>query len=179
MGGYRGFKKGLVLEIFSVLALILAKVGSIRLVRRVLTIFLGWYQGLDSVLNYLLLTLLFFLIMIAVTMIGRFIRYLIRPTILGSADRFLGSIVGVFKWALCISACIWLGDLWNISIPVLHTADTMLFPYIKALAPQLFAMWSAWWPGFHRWWATFMPSLTDYMDLQGAGLLAKSFHTTY
>ena len=144
LGGYRGFKRGLVLELFSLGALVLAAMGSTRLLVVALGLCAKWYHGSSGALPYIVFVLIFLLILITIKGIGQFFRALIKPTLLGSLDRLLGSMIGLLKWGVGTSAYLWLGEVLQINIPEAYTTHTFIFPFIKSLAPQLFYWCIAW-----------------------------------
>lgn len=150
-GGYRGFSKGLVLELFSVGALVLATLGSTRLLDGTLRLCSKWYHDPSGVLPYIIFILLFVSILVATTFVGKFFKALIQSTLLGSLDRFIGSLVGILKWGVCSSACLWLGGLVQLKLPEAYTEHTFLFPIIESLAPQLLAWYSSWFPHIQEW----------------------------
>ena len=150
-GGYRGLKKGLILELFSVGALVLATLGSIRFVDRAVGLCSGWYHGQSEVLPYVVFVLLFVAILITITFVGKFFKAIIKPTLLGRFDRFVGSVVGSFKWAIYSSTLLWLGSLLELKIPEGYTENTFLFPIIESLVPQLLA-WCPSWVSFIQEW---------------------------
>ena len=145
-GGYSGFKKGLLLEIFSVGALVLATLGSTRLADGATELYARWYQQPSDSLSYSLFMLLFVTLFVATMFVGKFFKALIKPTLLGNLDRLLGSGLGLLKWAVCSSICIWLGEQIQLKIPNVYTDHTTLFPIIASLTPQLLAWGTTWWP---------------------------------
>jgi membrane protein required for colicin V production len=153
-GGYSGFRKGLILEIFSVGALVLAALGSVRLLDGAVALCTKWYDDQHALLPYVVFVLLFFIIFVTITWAGKFLKNLIKPTLLGSLDRLLGSILGILKWGICISTFFWLGNLVQLKIPEAHTIDTFLFPIVTSLCPQLLAWYSSWMPCIQEWLTT-------------------------
>ncbi|MEL6606774.1 MAG: CvpA family protein [Bacteroidota bacterium] len=144
LGAYRGFKRGLVVEFFSLGALVLAAMGSTRLLVVALGLCVKWYHGSSEALPYLVFVFLFLIILVTIKGIGQFLKALIKSTLLGSLDRLLGSMIGLLKWSVGVSAYLWLGELLQLRIPEAYTANTLLFPFIKSLAPQLFVWCTAW-----------------------------------
>lgn len=153
-GGYRGFKKGLIREIFSISALVLAVWGSMRLLHKAIALCTPWFHDQDELLPYVVFACLFITILLATTVAGRLLKVLIKPTVLGSLDRLLGGILGIFKWSTSMSTLLWLGSLIQLKIPAAYTENTFIFPFIEALSPQLFAWCSAWMPYIQDWFTT-------------------------
>jgi membrane protein required for colicin V production len=153
-GGYSGFKKGLILEIFSIGALVLAALGSMRLLDGTIGLCTKWYHDQSGLLPYVAFVSLFVIILVTITWVGRFFKALIKPTLLGSLDRILGSILGIFKWGICSSTFLWLGGLVQLKIPEAYTGGTFLFPIIESLGPQLLAWCALWMPCIQEWLIT-------------------------
>jgi membrane protein required for colicin V production len=150
-GGYSGFKRGLVLEIFSIGALVLAVLGSINLLDGAVALCTQWYYDQRGLLPYVAFVLLFVTIFIAITLVGKCFKALIKPTLVGSLDRLLGSILGIFKWGIYGSAFLWIGGLVQLKIPEAYTDGTFLFPIIASLCPKLLAWCAAWIPSIQEW----------------------------
>ena len=150
-GGYSGFKKGLVLEIFSIGALVLAVLGSMRLLEATVALCTRWYPDQQKILPYVVFVFLFVTITITTTWVGKLLKALIKPTLLGNLDRLWGSALGIFKWSVYSSTALWLGNWVALEIPETYTADTILFPIIKAIVPQLLTWYVAWLPYIPEW----------------------------
>jgi membrane protein required for colicin V production len=153
-GGYNGFKKGLIFEIFSISALALAALGSVRLLDGVIGFCVKWYHAQSELLPYVVSVSLFVIILITITWVGRLFRALIKPTLLGGLDRLLGSVLGIFKWSICSSAFLWLGSLVRLKIPEVYTEDTFIFPVVESLLPHLLAWCAPWVPYIQKWLIT-------------------------
>jgi membrane protein required for colicin V production len=150
-GGYGGSKKGLIVEIFSVSALVLAVLGSIRLLNSTVLFCAKWYQDQSRLLPYVTFVFLFIVIFMTITWTGNLFKALIKPTLLGSLDRLLGSVIGILKWGICSSTLLWLGRLIQINIPEVYTEGTFFFPIIEPLCPQLLAWGALWVPCIQKW----------------------------
>ena len=148
-GGYSGFRRGLILELFAVTSLVVAALGSSLLLDEVVAFLAKWYHGQREIVAYTLFVLLFITILVGILALGRLVKAMIKPTLLGSIDKFLGAFFGLLKWALCCSALLWLGSLVQLKIPEAYTADTHLFPIIQSLAPQLISWCSGWTDAIH------------------------------
>ena len=143
-GCYNGFKKGLIWEIFHTGALALATLGSTRLLDNAVSLCAPWFHGQEGLLPYVVFVCLFIIILLSTTVVGKVVKALIKPTVLGSLDKLLGGILGIFKWSTSMSTLLWLGSLVQLKIPEAYTENTFLFPIIEALGPQLLAWCSPW-----------------------------------
>ena len=138
-GAYKGFRRGFVVEVFSLASFGVATVGSIMLKNQLAELYVRWYGSIGSIASYAISTFLSIITVIVVTLIGRLFSYLINLALLGDLDKALGILLGIFKWALFSSIFFWLASMLHLEIPDTYTADTVLFPLIKPLAPQLVA----------------------------------------
>ncbi|MCU0317743.1 MAG: CvpA family protein [Amoebophilaceae bacterium] len=150
-GGYSGFRKGLIAEVFSVSALVLAVLGSTRLLNAAVLFCAKWYQDQDELLPYVTFVLLFTVIFMTIMWTGNLLKTLIKPTLLGSLDKLLGGVVGILKWGICSSTLLWLGHLVQLHIPEVYTEGTFFFPIVELLCPRLLAWGTSWIPWIQGW----------------------------
>ncbi len=151
-GCYRGFRKGLMLELFSAVAWVLAILGSTRMLDLVLALCSRWFCLGSSVWQlYVVFMVLFVSILLATRYVGKLLKALIQPTHLGSFDRLLGGTVGILKWGIYTSSCLWIASWWQLRISEAYTTGTFIFPVIESLTPQLIAWLATWWPDVLEW----------------------------
>jgi len=134
-GAFSGFKKGFLLEIVSILALILGIIGGIKLLHWGMELLTDHFDINSMILPYLTFILLFLVIIIAINFIGKMIKNMIDLTILGSVDNLAGSILGIFKWALSVSILVWISSSFGISLPEKYTEEAGLYHLVESLAP--------------------------------------------
>ncbi|MEQ8360977.1 MAG: CvpA family protein [Cytophagales bacterium] len=153
-GFYRGFKKGLLMEIVNILALILAIIGGFKLMDQALLILIDTFGKPHPAFPFLAFILVFIAIVLGVNVLGKALKSLIGLTILGSFDKFVGGIIGVIKWAFAISLVLW---MINAFAPELFDeqmrTDAYLLPLLISFAPHLFHIMLG-----------FLPFLSDMMD---------------
>src|SRR5579872_7334759 len=104
-GIYKGFRKGLIVELASILAIILG-VWACSKFSDLVASFLGTYihSEISSLyLSIISVIILFLGVVILVFFIAKRIQKLAEAIMLGIANRILGAIFGGFKWALLIS----------------------------------------------------------------------------
>ena len=136
-GGYLGYKKGLILELIGILALILAIIGSFKLLNEAIRFLSQFFPDYSNIVPFIAFLGLFIIILILVSLLGRFLKKMIDLTILGSIDNLLGALLGVFKWAFLISLVLWLFNQINLSVPADLTEGSFLFDKIEGLAPTV------------------------------------------
>ena len=135
----KGFFKGLIMEVFTLVGLLLAYVIAIREMSTLAYL-------INSIVNLPLLVstpLSFFLIFISVVLLCRLLagalRKLIRWTLLGWLDRGGGAMFGVFKGALVTSLLILLISLIPVSRGIENEEDnSLLFLPVRSVAPAVF-----------------------------------------
>jgi membrane protein required for colicin V production len=138
-GAYKGFRRGFVVEVFSLASFWVASLGSLRLKSQLVALCVQWYGHIGIIVHYAISGFLSIIIVILVTLTGRLFSYLISLSLLGDLDKALGVLLGILRWALFSSIFFWLASLIRIEIPDAYTEGTVLFPLIKPLAPQLVA----------------------------------------
>lgn len=150
-GAYSGFRKGFVVEVFSMGSFLVATIGSIRLLDQLAGLCVRWYGHIGGIMPYVIFTLLFITIVVVVTLLGWLFRRLINLTLLGGLDKVMGGLLGIFKWAFFLSTFLWLASVLHLKIPDTYTADTLLFPIIEPIAPQFVAWLVTWFPAIQAW----------------------------
>ncbi|MFC2124950.1 CvpA family protein [Bacteroidota bacterium] len=136
-GGYLGYKKGLILELIGILALILAIIGSFKLLNETIRFLSGYFPEYSNMVPFIAFLGLFIIILVLVSLLGRFLKKIIDLTILGSVDNLLGAILGVFKWAFLMSVILWLFSQINVSVPADLAEGSFLYEKIESLAPMV------------------------------------------
>ncbi|ACE06196.1 hypothetical protein Aasi_0823 [Candidatus Amoebophilus asiaticus 5a2] len=162
-GAYSGFRRGFVLEIFSLGAFFLATIGSIKL----MDYFAGFLKkcngNLGSLAPYLAFVLIFLGIVVAITLVGKLFKYLISMTLLGWVDRLMGAILGIFKWAFFVSTFVWVADLLHFNLPGEYLSDTYILPIIKPFAPRFLGWLPSWLPTLQEWFKKFSETTNNLM----------------
>ena len=109
-GFYRGFTKGLILELASLIALILGVYGALHFSSFTFAL-LADYVEMDSVyLNLASCGLTFLAIVIAVSLIGKVLTLLVKMVALGFINRMMGALFGAIKALLMLSVVLLLFD---------------------------------------------------------------------
>lgn len=100
MGALRGLFKGFIVEVASLLALILGVYGAIRfsgMVAQWMVLYVDWKE---SYIDLLAFGLTFTLIIVAVSMLGKFFTKLAKIIMLNWLNRLLGLVFGTLKMAV-------------------------------------------------------------------------------
>jgi membrane protein required for colicin V production len=136
IGGYSGYKKGLILELLTFLALILGLVGGFHLMHLGVDLLKSKFDLSGQYLPFLSFILIFVLIVAGVNLLGKALKKIIDMTLLGAFDNLGGALLGILKWGFGISVLIWLVSLLNIPQRDM-LADSTLIPYLEPVAPRV------------------------------------------
>lgn len=136
-GAFRGFVKGFLLELIGILALFVALWSGIELMDWGVTVLSPLFQGYKSLLPYISFFIIFLFVLIIISITGRLLRGALHLTILGAVDNIAGAVLGAFKWAFFTSLLFWLA--FEIGFPSTSdiTKDSVIFPFIQSLAPEV------------------------------------------
>lgn len=136
-GGYRGYQKGLLMELISLSSIFLAIIVSMRfmpLVSGMLGKFLPQLEGFIPIISFVIV---FVAVLVLLNILGKSVKKVLDLTLLGSLDDILGLVVGLGKVSLVLSFIIWSYNNLLGEMPTEWTTKSVLFPYIQKLAPFL------------------------------------------
>jgi membrane protein required for colicin V production len=138
-GFYKGFRKGLIMEFVSILALILALIGGFKLMDQCLIILVDVFGKPHPFFPFLAFILVFAGIVFGVNILGKALKGLVGMTILGSFDKIIGALIGVLKWTFALSLILWLIESFAPHLFSQEMRDNaVLLPFLLAFAPHIF-----------------------------------------
>ncbi|MFT4741964.1 MAG: membrane protein required for colicin V production, partial [Marivirga sp.] len=126
-GAYLGFKKGLLLEIVSLLAFFLAVVGAFKLVDFGQELLSPYFQNWEKALPIISFVLLFVGILLLVNLVGKIAKKILDMTLLGGLDNFAGAVLGLLKWAFGVSLVLWLATSVDMNLSNDLTDNTYVY----------------------------------------------------
>ena len=134
-GAFQGFRKGLLLELVSLLALVLAILGGLKLLDTALPVMEGFIGDAHGLLPYVTFLVVFVAIILLIHLGGVLLKKVIDFTPFGLFDNVLGSILGALKWCVALSLLLYVSDMAGISISK-DTADaSMVYPVVLKTTP--------------------------------------------
>lgn len=139
-GFYKGLRKGLIVELASILAIILGVYACSKFSDMVAD-FLGVHiHGHVSslYLSVAAVILVFLGVVMLVFFIAKRIQKLAETLFLGLANRILGAIFGMLKWALLVSFVLYFFDILNQKagiVPQTTLDQSIAYHYLVKLAP--------------------------------------------
>lgn len=113
LGTWRAFRKGFVLALFSVLALVAGLYGGIRFSDNTAELIKQWFEVEAQWLSLLSFTLTFLALVIGIHLLGRVITKALKMVALGPLNKIAGAAFGLFKSALIISVLLLFFDPIN------------------------------------------------------------------
>jgi len=142
----QGFRKGVILELTTMVALIIAMIASLKLTYFCLSYIPGLKEKSHWVpyFAYIIVFICFYLLVFA---IGKQINQLIRSINLNIFNRIAGAALGAFKIIFIFSFLIWLTEQIDI-IPSNIKEKSLSYRYFKDIAPAVISMVSSWMPYF-------------------------------
>lgn len=139
LGAYKGYTKGLLLEIIGILAFVIALVAGFKLLHWATKLLSEQVDISESLLPYIAFLLLFAAIVIGINLLGKALKKVLDMTFFGTFDNLAGALIGLFKWALAISTLIWLIDTLEVQLPSEAVADSFVYPLLQPFAPNVFS----------------------------------------
>lgn len=137
IGAYTGYKNGFLMSLFSILAIVLGVLGGFKLMGWAMIYLQDEFHADKAVLPYIAFVVVFILIVLVVTLIGRMFRDSIDKTFLGSMDKAMGACLGLFKTAFMISVIIWITDSLKFTPPEEWISESWLYPFTASIAPKV------------------------------------------
>lgn len=136
-GAYSGYKEGFLMGVFSVLAILLGILGGFKLMGNAMVLLDQQFNIDETVLPYLAFIVVFILVVVVVSLIGKSIRASIDEGFLGKADQSAGALLGIFKTAFMLSVGLWIIQSLKVSFPEKWTDNAWLYPKLSLLAPTV------------------------------------------
>ena len=112
-GLYRGFSKGLILELASLIALVVGIYGAMHFSSFTFDYLSNYIEIEATYLQLASYGLTFIIIVLVITLIGKIITFLIKMVALGFINRMMGAIFGGMKALLILSVILLFFDRLN------------------------------------------------------------------
>ena len=139
-GFYRGFTKGLIIEVFSLLAFALGVWSGVYFSDYLVKKINEWFDWQYTYLPIISFAITFLLVAILIYFIAKIIQNIIEGMLLGAFNKIGGAIFGTLKFAFIISIGIFVVNLFRIDkvFPANKTIEkSMLYQPIKKIAPLI------------------------------------------
>ncbi|HEY8934367.1 MAG TPA: CvpA family protein [Cyclobacteriaceae bacterium] len=137
IGAYQGYKEGFLMSLFSLFAIILGVLGGFKLMGAGMILLANKFNVDKTVLPYISFAVIFVIIVIVVTLIGRTIQASIDKNFLGRVDQAMGGVLGLLKMVFMCSVLIWLVNSLRVSVKPDWIEGSWLYPKVAVFAPKL------------------------------------------
>lgn len=134
-GAFMGFRKGLLLELVSLVALVLAILGGLKLLDTALPLMAGFIGDAHGLLPYVTFLVVFVGIILLIHLGGLLLKKVVDFTPFGLFDNVLGAILGGLKWCLALSLLLYVSDMAGISVSKDTAAASMIYPVVLKTTP--------------------------------------------
>ena len=138
---YRGFRKGLVYMIASLLALVLGIIGAIKLRATFASLLDAWFNIAPDHINVVAFAVAFVLIVLIVHMAAFLVDKVIKAVALNFVNRLLGVVFGVVITAFVISMVLWPINQVNANRQIIKQEridSSLLYKPLSSFAPAVF-----------------------------------------
>lgn len=107
-GAYRGFKRGLIFEIFMLIGLVLGLYTAFKFSSLLNGLVASFTEKDSAVIPFLSFAIVFAAILLIMILFARFLENVLKITSLNVFNQVAGAVLGIFKFALVVSVVLWL-----------------------------------------------------------------------
>jgi len=147
VGAIQGFRKGLIIELASLAALVLGIWGGIKF-SDLMADFITKHTGYQSEhLSTIAFVVTFILIILLVHTIGKLLDTVVKAVFLGFLNRLAGIVFGVLKTAIILSIILLIFDDVDQNVHILpakQKEESKIYPPMKQVVPTLFPFIKLW-----------------------------------
>ena len=137
-GAYIGYKKGLLIELISVVVVVVAILLSFKLLTQAILIVKEFTNSVPKALPAISFVILFILLLIGLTLLGNLLKKVLHKTIFKEFDQALGAALGLLKFAFLLSNLLWVIERSESVFGKNIITESFLFPFIKPIAPSIY-----------------------------------------
>lgn len=135
IGGFTGYRNGLIVSVFSLLAVIIGVLLGFKLMGYAIAFLIGRFEINDQILPFVAFGLVFLLVVLCVNLLGRILKASVGATFFGVFDQIAGSIFGAIKTIFMLSVMLWIAESLRLKIPQAWRDDSSLLPLVSDAAP--------------------------------------------
>lgn len=135
IGAFGGYRKGFLQELFSLLAIVLGVLAGFKLMGKAMIMLSARYEIDDKVLPYVAFGVVFLLVVIIVSILGKMLKSSLEKSTMGSVDKVLGGGIGLLRTAFMLSVMLWIVHSLKIERTEQWSEESWLYPIIAKFAP--------------------------------------------
>ncbi len=136
VGAVGGFRKGFIVGVVSLIALILGIFGGFYFLNWGVSLLINEFGFSGKILPIVAFVLIFIGIIIIVNFIGKLLKKFVQMILLGGIDKLAGALVGAFMWVFLVSSLIWVANIFKMSFPLEWQQESLLYEYVVLVAPS-------------------------------------------
>lgn len=140
LGAYQGYKKGLLVEIISLLAFIIAVVSAFKLMHDGIHFLTPYLKEYSRILPFSAFIFIFLIVFISIQLLGRLLKKTISYSLLGKFDSYAGGVFGLISSAFALSLIIWLVNISSIDVPSHVIKEAYIYEFLTLFAPRMISM---------------------------------------
>ena len=140
-GAFRGFSKGLIIEVATLAGLILGVFIAIRYSPFTEGILKDFLNITSRYLSYIALAVTFLLVVIVVYLLGKMLTRLVDIISLGLVNKLLGTLLGIAKYFIIVCVLLMIVDALNDKFHCISEEtreNSLLFDPFLNFAPQMY-----------------------------------------
>lgn len=162
---FRGFKNGLLQEVFSIIGIILGVFLTFRYMEYVSSYISPYFEEGASYIPFISATIIFVGTLVVVNVAAYLGRKLLETVKLNMLNRLAGAFFGILKSGIIISAILLI--LAGFNIPSQQSREASLsYPYIIYLAPWSYDVIATIYPGAENFTSTVQKTLQQYNPIE-------------
>jgi membrane protein required for colicin V production len=130
---YNGYRKGLIVEVASLAALILGVYAALYFSDVTANFLVEYFSMSTKYLSIIAFILTFLMVVITVVFVGRVVEKFVDLLLLGFLNKLTGAVFGILKGALIISLLIWIFNFFDPDQKLITQqtrAESLLFKHI-------------------------------------------------
>jgi membrane protein required for colicin V production len=136
-GGYKGYQTGLLIQIITFLAFIIAVITAFHLAQSGVVSLKKWLNLSESLLPVISFIIIFLIVLLIIILFGRFLTTILHQTLLGSIDQYAGAFVGILQTAFGLGCILWLLQKSGLKIPTEYTNESFVYPWLTEYSPGI------------------------------------------
>lgn len=155
LGGFLGYRRGFLMELFFLCSLVLGVLIGFRLMGAGVDYLHREFNADNKFLPYISFLIIFILVVLAVTFLGKRIKNSMDKTFLGRVDAIAGAVLSILTYAFGISILLWLVTSLHVQLPVGWTEGSWLYPRVVGFAGEVSEIFGGFMPFFREIFKTF------------------------
>ncbi len=133
-----GYKKGFLIELLSLFAIILAFAVAWKLSHTAVLYVSESFNWNPKVIGTVAFVLIMILVFYIAYWISKILSDIVHQTPFGIFDQAFGAVLSIFKWFFLLSLFLWVLSIAQVQWYVALKKDSVTLPYCERLAPTVF-----------------------------------------